>query len=207
MWNSGVDYQQEKGWYRPKPASGGGTTTFNPADTAGTVTLSGGNLVQTGTGAGSSRTIASHSTGKFFFEYVVGTGNAYEHAIGLANSTASLTVGPGSPDTNSLAYYEGDPLVYCAGGSIGSSGLTYVAGDTIDMAVDIGAGLVWVRQNGGNWNNSGSANPATGTGGLSFTLTGPLFALGYVGASGRVNTFNFGGSAYAYAAPSGFGNF
>lgn len=41
----------------------------------------------------------------------------------------------------------------------------FASGDVACVAWDAGARLVWFRRNGGSWNNSGSANPATGTGG------------------------------------------
>jgi hypothetical protein len=78
------------------------------------------------------------------------------------------------------------------------------------MAVDFTAQLSWFRKNGGNWNGSGTANPATGVGGNSFSyLTGGPFFIAAnlnVGAASYALTLNAGGTAYAFAAPAGFGN-
>lgn len=189
------------------------TTTLNPSDKSAQITLSGGNLIMTGSAIASTdnvRSVASYSTGKFYCEMLSGAvAGAYVHAIGLANSLASLTAGPGSPDTNSIALYSGDPVVYAAGGSAGSSGVNYNGGasDVVGMAVDIGAGLIWFRVNGGNWNNNILNDPVTGIGGINVAaVSKPWFVLGQSGVN-AVNTFNFGATAYANSAPSGYGNF
>lgn len=192
-------------------AGGGGTTSFNPATLVGS-TLSGGNLIISQGGSnGGALTIASHSTGKFYFEMknTGSTSSSFALAMGLGNASANIASGPGSPDTNSLAYYAGDSHIYCAGAAAGDSGVTYqLPNDVVSMAVDIGGALIWVRVNGGNWNGSALNNPATGVGGIAFTLSSaPFFGLGYCAATGAQNTFNFGGSAFAFTAPVGFGNY
>lgn len=94
----------------------------------------------------------------------------------------------------------------------------WAGGDTLCFAADIPSGLIWFRTNGGNWNNSGSANPATGIGGINFRTgddgasgtafgigPGPLFVGGNNGgSSGNTATINLGTSAFAQAVPSGF---
>lgn len=190
-------------------SSGGGPTTLNPSDKAASVTLSGGNLVMTTSAAGSVRSIASYSNGKKYCEVLFGSTaiNAYDHAVGAANSSASLTAGPGSPDTNSIAYYNGDTNIYAGGASAGNTGLTAVAGDLVSQALDLDNDRIWIRLNGGNWNNSSANDPATNTGGIDVSAVAkPWFALGYGAVNNSVNSFNFGSSAYAYTPPSGFGN-
>lgn len=192
-------------------AAGGAPTftTLNPSDKSANVTLSGGNLVATGTGAGNVRSIASHSSGLYYCEFTVtALDQAYAHSIGNGNSSASLTSGPGSPDTNSSAYYSGDPAVYVAGASGGTTGVSYgVSGsDVVGMAVDMNNNSIWVRVNGGNWNGSGTANPATNTGGFSLAaISKPWFVITAL-VSTSASTFNFGATAYGSAAPAGFGN-
>lgn len=76
----------------------------------------------------------------------------------------------------------------------------------IGVAVDFAAKLIWYRiAPAGNWNGSGTANPATATGGLNITsiATGPLYALFSGGTSDKI-TSNFGDSAFSGAVPSGF---
>ncbi len=43
------------------------------------------------------------------------------------------------------------------------------AGSTVGIAVHITNRLIWFRSGSGNWNNSASANPATGAGGFSIS--------------------------------------
>jgi len=52
---------------------------------------------------------------------------------------------------------------YYYNGSVVSSGLpTWSQGDVIDIAVDYALAYVWIRVNGGYWNNSISADPVLG---------------------------------------------
>jgi hypothetical protein len=94
---------------------------------------------------------------------------------------------------------------------------SYTNGDTVCVAVDLAAKLIWFKVihlgTAGNWNNSGTANPATGVGGAS--LGGLAGGPWYPAVSHWFNTdnvtANFGGGAYAIvtaggAVPSGFGN-
>ena len=195
---------------RQPPPAAGSTTTLNSSDKAAAVGLDATNLIMTNTGTGSVRSIASASTGLKHYEVTLGAGvNAYDHAVGLGNSSASLTAGPGSPDTNSIAYYNGDANIYAGGGTAGSTGLSATApGDVISVAVDLSNNAIWVRLNCGNWNNSGTADPSTNTGGVGGIsgVSKPWYVLGYGGANGVVNTFNFGATAYSCTPPSGASN-
>jgi hypothetical protein len=74
----------------------------------------------------------------------------------------------------------------------------------VELAVDIPNKLLWLRKNGGNWNNSGAANPATGAGGLSIsslvgTTINPAFSLQGTGESWTINK--------SLTPPSGFSYF
>jgi hypothetical protein len=79
---------------------------------------------------------------------------------------------------------------------------------TVGVAVDLTNQLIWFRNGQTNrWNASNTANPATGAGGISFTPSSGLFPMGSidVNSSGdQVVVANFGASAFAWAAPSGF---
>jgi hypothetical protein len=83
-------------------------------------------------------------------------------------------------------------------------------GDVIGIAIDIGGQLIWVKNitQSQPWNNNGSADPATGVGGFSFSTmaAGPYFAAVCVATNGATSTTNFGATAYTGTAPSGFGN-
>ena len=78
-------------------------------------------------------------------------------------------------------------------------------GDNFACAVDLDNRKFWVRENGGNWNNSGTANPATNVGG--FTIGSGTFApaIGFGLSSINHNmTINLGSTAFVYTVPSGF---
>ena len=75
------------------------------------------------------------------------------------------------------------------------------------MAIDFTALRVWFRRNNGTWNNGGSADPATGVGGIdvSSLFTGvAAYPSVFLGATSLNFTLNVGATAFAYAIPSGF---
>lgn len=186
--------------------TGASFTTLNGSDKAGTITLTGSDLIMTGSGAGSARSIANHATGIYFCEMTAGAGvNAYDHAMCVANASASLTNGPGSPDTNSAALYSGDSIIYVAGSSSGVNVGTYTSGDVVGMYTNRTLNIVSYRINGGNWNGNVANDPTVGGADIS-AITGSLYAMGYVGAASAANTLNFGASAYGTAKPGDASN-
>lgn len=170
------------------------------------VTLSGGDLTATRTGASPSgaRSPDPKSSGKFYVEFIANALNGQGDGCGFGSQYA----------TNAAVVNDGTEGVYVyRSGSIWSNSasrgnLGAVAnGDRIDAAVDLSAKLVWFRRNGGNWNGSGTANPATGVGGIAFAYTSlaPLVGMGGTGGSvGSGWTVNLGGSAMIGAVPAGF---
>ena len=96
-----------------------------------------------------------------------------ESSVGFANSSHVLTAGVNGPNQ----------VTYSPGGKVWQNGgvlATYAAwqkGSRIDAVWDFGNSKVYFRADEGSWNNSGAANPATNTGGLSVTLAGTLYAL------------------------------
>ena len=186
--------------------SGAGFTTLNGSDKAGTITLTGSDLIMTGSGIGSVRSIASHATGVYFCEMTAGAGaNAYDHAMCVATASASLTNGPGSPDVNSAALYSGDGTIYVAGSSSGVTVGSYGPGDLVGMYTSRTSNRLSFRINGGNWNGNVANDPEVGAADIS-ALSGPLHVMGHVGVASAANTFNFGATAYGTAAPGGASN-
>lgn len=185
------------------------TTTWNPADKNAGITLSNGNLTATtNASAISVRGIASHSTGKFYYSIHIDALTNVNYLIGMGNASMSLSSFVGA-DANGISLNTGNGQILVSSASIAVI-QTAAQGDTVDMAVDIGGQLIWFRTNGGNWNNSGTANPATGVGGISYAASGlgagPYFPAWAGFGSADAITANFGASAYAFAAPAGFGN-
>jgi hypothetical protein len=202
------------GPYGPIVSSTGSTaatTTWNPSTKSTQITLSGGNLVATssaGTGA-CAFSVASQSTGKYYMEWTLTTktGGAGTAGVGLANSSfpvdSGLFLGQNS---DGIGCFD-DGTIYLNGVSSGGVGATFTSGDVVCMAIDATGDLGWWRKNGGNWNNNGAANPATGANGINIAaITGALFVATELESNLSVCTANFGATAYAQTPPSGFGN-
>jgi hypothetical protein len=196
---------------QPPPS---GTTTFDPTKKAAAITLTNGNLTATsGSGATAGTnvsTVAGHSTGKFYAEFtlVTRTGAAENSIVGIVNDNFGFGTNYIGSANQSIGYTDAG-TVYFNGGVVATYS-AYAQGDVICIAVDLDAKKVWFRVNGGNWNNSGTDNPATNTGGLAFGLGFDLDYPVYASVEGEVNTdawtANFGATAYAQTPPSGFVN-
>jgi hypothetical protein len=83
---------------------------------------------------------------------------------------------------------------------------TWANGTVGGIAVDLDNRKIWFRKApAGNWNNSGTADPATNAGGVTIpagTMV-PFVTFG-AAAAGFVWTANFGASTFTGAVPSGF---
>ena len=105
---------------------------------------------------------------------------------------------PGN-DNKSIGFNSGGEYWY--NGFTQSSGLpTWTTGDVIDVAVDLLNDSIWIRVNGGYWNNDSGANPSTNTGYRStYGLTSfyPALCPAYEGTYTIQNTTSYG-------VPSGF---
>jgi hypothetical protein len=190
------------------------TTTWNPADKGADITLTNGNLTATDNNvpAGnfmSVRAIASHSSGKFYYETTTTTVGGTSALPGMGNSTASLTAFLGA-DANAVSFWPSGTVDI--NNTIVTTIQTWATGDTVGIAVDLTAQLIWFQTThlgvAGNWNNSGTANPATGVGGVSISTmaAGPYFPMVMVHDTTCSHAANFGATAYTQTPPSGFGN-
>lgn len=155
---------------------GGGATTFDPATIGPGVLLSNNNLTatrSTGSGDQGAKGLAStmKSTGKAYFEYTWVNGTGGDTGAGVATAAATyLSLGAGGA---------GGALLYSSGAiwHSGNSGVALAAianGNIVAVAVDTAANLIWFKNvtQAGNWNNSGTANPATGVGGITTDSVG-----------------------------------
>lgn len=208
-------------YFAVPPVVVGGATAFDPANKSANITLSGGNLVSTaggGAAAGTNvRDTVSHATGKYYAELTITTAGASPViGIGLVNGTFSIgTDTMGGANNNSIAWYGSDGHVYInSTQQVTQTGAVIVVttlsqGDVAQLAVDIGAKLLWVRKNGsGFWNVDSAADPTTGANGVSFSVLGSvaMFAAIEEETSGQVVTANFGATAYSFTVPTGYGN-
>lgn len=188
--------------------------TIAPGLLGTNVTLSGGNLIATkviNSVQAACLCTPVLSSGKYYWEVVASSsdftnGQRYGVAIYTYTGFGSAVQNSIGQDNQSLGYGADGTVV--TNNSTVSTIQTFATGNNIGIALDVTNSLIWFRTNGGNWNNSGTANPATGVGGIA--LSGAYLpvnalrpAIGLQKLADTV-TVNFGGSGFAYTAPTGF---
>lgn len=169
---------------------------WNPSDKSSGITLSVGNTVATTADASaiySVRGTTSRSTGKYMVSFSNVVLTDLDGFVGVGDGTVPLGTASGNQGWAALfpggagvsAYFFNKFNYYQDGPVITTSPFT------LDICVDFGGLLAWVRVNGGNWNGSGGANPATGSGGHpvdTSTAKFPMVALHGTGATATINT-------------------
>jgi hypothetical protein len=189
------------------------TVTWDAA-TVTAVTLSNGDLTATNTGTTSANqgarvaTASGKTSGKYYFEVKWQTIVSGDNAGFGVGTTASTFTNMGNGGTTGVHSYRSYNC-YSNGTRILLWGGSAVTNEITGVAVDLDNRRYWIRNAGaaGNWNNSGTANPATNTGGLTIpagTMVPFCTFGGTAGVAGHVFTANFGASAFAGAVPSGF---
>lgn len=186
-------------------------STWDPTFSSPTVlTYSSGNKTivctncSTGGGEFSARGTSSHASGHFYFEVTVNNNDqTCCYLVGVANSLMVNTALP-SGGTDSGGWNIASGTFQINGATIGTAA-TATTG-VLGIDIDITNKLVYLRVGAaGNWNNSGTANPCTSTGGFSlatlsaFTLF-PAWGDGFT-STGSV-TINTGGSAFSGTVPA-----
>lgn len=178
-------------------------SVLSPWDKGNNTTLSGGNLVITcGAPAGwrLARGVLGKSTGKKYFEATVSTLVARQ-IIGLAANTVltSSYVGDGLTSWGLYSNSGNSAKIYNAGTA--ALGSAWASGMVIQVAADLDNGKIWFGQNN-TW--LGSGDPAAGTNPAYTGLSGVLYPAWSGYDAGEIDTFNFGGSSWAYTPPTGF---
>jgi hypothetical protein len=96
-------------------------------------------------------------------------------SVGIANHLFNTTTQYLGSDLNSIGFWD-DGLVFVNSNSTSGYPTFEFNGAVIDVAVDRLNNLIWIRVNGGLWNNSTSANPAAATGGVDISyITGIVY--------------------------------
>lgn len=190
------------------------TTTWD-AGTVTAVTLSGGNLVATNTGTTATSQgahapgTAGKTTGKFYFEATLTTniqtgGNG---GVGIG-TTASTYANMGGSATTGDEVFWNSGNIWANGGNTAITLSGMPTGTVVGCAIDLDNRKAWFRRApSGNWNNSGTADPATNVGGITIPAGTMVPFLTFGGTGGTANnviTANFGASAFSGAVPSGF---
>lgn len=188
---------------------------WSTTDKSANVVLSGGNLIATWNSnvQGGVRCDTSFAGGLLYFELFATSGSLGNLSIGFANATQSLAANVGS-SVNSVGVVPGNNSVSINNVSIGAFEHTTAQNTipyTICIAVNFTTGKWWARPatsgNGGYWNGSNTADPATGVGGLSLSTlaAGPYFPMiDSINSNAAVVTARFGAADMWFAPPAGF---
>lgn len=163
--------------------------------------ISGAGRVATFSSSGGTHSIAQsaadHSSGKYYAELVFNSGTKFGTNIPPLFSF--------NKDVSNI-FNPQDPVAYVLKGALNISGSALAevnAGDTVMMAIDIGAAKVWFGLNG-TWHASG--DPAAGTGATASSIAAGTYrvkAVGYTTVA-QVVTANFLAPQMTYGIPSGF---
>ena len=197
--------------------------TLNPLDKAAAITFKNANLQVSGTSTGNYngfRGTFGSKTGKYYWE-IKFPSTGYLDAIGIARSDGRIDTG-NQPTYRIVlglgswynTYNSGGVATYVNATPSGdypsvatwSGASNYSNNDIYMIAVDFGAGKIWWGKNNSWFNNSGTANPATGTDPrITFTTGNEWFPYSQSGdSSTSPQAYNFGQQGFAYTPPSGF---
>lgn len=155
-------------------------------------------------------------SGKWYAEFRVVSGdlvNGTDTRIGIitADQVASLYSGdgggyPGNVGCTGYSYWSTGVKAESTSSSqsSGAYGASWIAGDTIGLALDLDNNKIWWSKNG-TWQSSG--NPAAGTN-AAYTISQNTWVMGIWNGNGAVRNkrihANFGQFAYQYTPPVGF---
>jgi uncharacterized protein YmfQ (DUF2313 family) len=192
-------------------------TTWSTTNKSSTVTLSNANLTATSSTAvsQSAQSSTSKNSGLVYIEFVLGT-LTNDLSVGICNSSEALNPAGGlGSDANGAGFYAVSPTqaLYVASSLLTAGTVASTAGDVVGMAINFNTTppTAWIsdaamRSQGATYNNSGTADPATNTGGIPLTGLGggPYYAVFNDDIGGASVTVNFGASAFNQTVPSGY---
>jgi hypothetical protein len=124
------------------------------------------------------------------------------HFVGVGYTTMNYSGNPygGFPgNDNQSMGYGSDGTIWYNGGVYEGGLQEWGNNDIIDIVIDNNTNGLWVRVNGGNWNNNPSANPATGSNGIE-TIGGPFYPVLCPAYEGTMIIQN----SPAYSIPNGY---
>lgn len=203
------------GGWATAPANPGWDPNFSGALTSA-VTLSNSNKTLTPASSGPYNHAAGtpgRASGKYYFEIV--PGSASFTVFGMCSGPGRAATFPGSNNFGTqlgqLGWEPGGSLKAYApsGGYTVTSIQTWTTSNDLCFAVNMDAGLIWFRTNGGNWNNSATANPATNTEGiaLAHALNGASSGLIWPGGNmgnTSAHVMHLLSGDFARSVPSGY---
>jgi hypothetical protein len=190
-----------------EPASGGAATdTWNPSDKDAGITLSNGNLTATygSTSTPSVRSVNSHATGKYHFEYTI-VNPSNNQTIGLKSGSEALSTYVGGATTSlgvnvqGSYYFNASPTGLAPAPPSPAANWNMATGNVIAIEIDLDGGNLYVQ-------NFTTGAPRSNAVSLA-SLTGSPWFLGCsVFNATAAFTINTGGSAYSVTPTSGYGN-
>ena len=189
----------------------GPSVVFDPAYTGTSLLLSNSGLTVTAppsiSGEPSALTTRAISSGqKVMFSVTIDVyaPRSDYTSVGIATHGANVETWLGSSGSPSVGFWD-DGYVYINGS--GTSGYPTFGydGAVVDVAVDRDNNLIWMRVDGGDWNNNPSANPAAATGGVDISyITGNVYpGVNPYYSSGTAGKMSINRSAL-YSVPVGF---
>jgi hypothetical protein len=149
------------------------------------------------------------SSDKVMFSVLVSLANPgaapNSHFIGIGRSDMNYngvvpdrySAYPGNDDKS--MGYRSDGTIWYNGNQYDSGYQTWGDDDVIDIAIDNSTNSMWVRVNGGNWNNNASADPETNVTSIEI-IGGPFYPVLCPGYEGTMIIQNID----AYGTPSNF---
>jgi hypothetical protein len=125
-------------------------------------------------------------------------------SVGVANHVFNNTSYYLGADLLSIGFWD-DGLVFVNSNSTSGFPTFQFDGAVIDVAVDRLNNLIWIRVNGGSWNNNALDNPALAQGGVDISYISGIVYPGvspyyYSGTSGQMSI----NTSAKYAVPIGF---
>lgn len=182
-------------------------TYWNPLDKSANITLSGSDLIATATSGidAAVRAVDKKTAGKWYIEI-----KDIENAS--LSSSAGVGLASGSIPLANVFTAVTDTIALLGNGSIFLDEVfidnitASIVGSTIGIAYDADAHLVWIRENGDDWNGDPDADPAAGLGGIDVSgIDGDgLYPAAGTGDTGDSWQLNAGTTEFEFTRPFGF---
>ncbi|NML88766.1 hypothetical protein HHL26_06755 [Sphingobium sp. TB-6] len=176
-------------------------TAFDTLNKSATMALSGGNLVATSSGVGTAAA-ARRISGLTYCEFTITTLTGTS-GVGFVNVYYNMAGGVVMGTSNEGLSYRSSGVVARNNATI-TTLATYAQGDRVDMAIDVINRRVWFRVNGGNWNNSPTADPVTNAEGIDYTALSAMNVAPAVTASATGTVITAAFDSFAGTPPTGF---
>lgn len=186
-----------------------GTSTWDPLGLGANISLSNGNRLayKTASGSTSARGQLGHSTGKWYLEGSSTPGSTSVE-FGLISTSGSLSTPVSFTSGNASIKQNGQIFIDATLVATLTTGVPWSnAVGTVYIAIDLSANLIWFKHSGttSGWNNSSTADPTIGTGGLTIPAGGRPWYPAMTGNASPDGVFlNTGNSAFVGFPPTGF---